>query len=229
MSSYAEVIIVVEGQTEQTFVREVLAPEMGYKGIYLHPMLIGIPGHKGGDIRFARVKRDIELHLKQRHDTFVTLFVDYYGIRNDWPGIEAARLLKVPAQIAEVVNKATMEAVQSLFMETNPVRRFIPFIAVHEFETLLFSDAGILAAELGVKRAKVDAILKECGEPEKINNSNETAPSKRLEDLNDRFKKTSTGIAIARAVGLSKMRAACPLFDAWMTTLESLRGNSDAA
>ena len=225
----SEIIVIVEGLTEKIFIKDMVTPCLAQKGIYITPIEVSKPGQKGGDIRFARVKRDIELHLKQRHDTFVTLFVDYYGIRNDWPGIEAARLLKVPAQIAEVVNKATMEAVQSLFMETNPVRRFIPFIAVHEFETLLFSDAGILAAELGVKRAKVDAILKECGEPEKINNSNETAPSKRLEDLNDRFKKTSTGIAIARAVGLSKMRAACPLFDAWMTTLESLRGNSDAA
>ena len=45
-------------QTEQTFVRDVLAPHMAHKGIYLHPALIGKPGHKGGDIRFDRRKSD---------------------------------------------------------------------------------------------------------------------------------------------------------------------------
>ncbi|QQS04117.1 MAG: DUF4276 family protein [Fibrobacterota bacterium] len=225
----SEVVVIVEGLTEKIFIKDMITPYLAQKGIYVTPIEVSKPGQKGGDIRFARVKRDLELHLKQRHDTFVTLFVDYYGIRNDWPGIDAAREKKLPAQIADVVNKATMDAVQSLFMETDPVRRFIPFVAVHEFETLLFSDAGILAAELGVRPEMVEAILTECGEPEKINNSSETAPSKRLEALNVRFKKTSTGIAIARAVGLSKMRAACPLFDAWVTTLENLRGNSDAA
>jgi hypothetical protein len=218
----SEIVVIVEGLTEKIFIKDMVTPYLAQKGIYITPIVVSKPGQKGGDIRFARVKRDLELHLKQRHDTYVTLFVDYYGIRNDWPGIEEARKKKIPAKIAAVVNKSTMEAVQSLFGETDPDRRFIPFVAVHEFETLLFSDAGILATELGVKRSKVDAILNECGEPEKINNSDETAPSKRLEDLNDRFKKTSTGIAIARAVGLSKMRTACPLFNAWMTTLESL-------
>jgi hypothetical protein len=218
----SEVVAIVEGQTEAIFINDLITPYLAQKGIFLTPIVVSKPGQKGGDIRFARVKRDLELHLKQRHDTYVTLFVDYYGIRNDWPGIEEARRKKLPAKIAEIVNRATMDAVQSLFGDTDPVRRFIPYVAVHEFETLLFSDAEILAAELGVEPARVNAILAECGEPEKINNSSETAPSKRIEALNDRFKKTSTGIAVARAVGLSKMRSACPLFNEWMTTLESL-------
>lgn len=58
------IYIVVEGQTEQTFVRDVLAPQIAYKGIYLHPALIGKPGHKGGDIRFDRAKIDICNFLK---------------------------------------------------------------------------------------------------------------------------------------------------------------------
>ena len=50
--SSVEVFVVVEGQTEQTFVRDVLAPWMADKRIYMHAALIGKPGHKGGDIRF---------------------------------------------------------------------------------------------------------------------------------------------------------------------------------
>jgi hypothetical protein len=66
-----EIYIIVEGQTEQTFVRDVLAPQMANKGIYLYPALIGKPGHKGGNIRFDRVKQDIGHFLKQRNDTYM--------------------------------------------------------------------------------------------------------------------------------------------------------------
>jgi hypothetical protein len=48
-----------------------------------------------------------------------------------------------------------------------------------------------------VQQRKIEEILEECGEPEKINDHTTTAPSKRLEKLSDWFKKTSTGIAIA--------------------------------
>ena len=42
------VIVDVEGQTEQTFIREVLAPWLAAEGIFLTARLIGKPGHKGG-------------------------------------------------------------------------------------------------------------------------------------------------------------------------------------
>ena len=38
------VYIIVQGQTESTFVREVLAPHLAHKGIYLVAALIGTPG-----------------------------------------------------------------------------------------------------------------------------------------------------------------------------------------
>lgn len=40
--------IIVEGQTEQTFVRELLAPHLGHHGVFAVPRLVGKPGHKGG-------------------------------------------------------------------------------------------------------------------------------------------------------------------------------------
>ncbi|AOY59773.1 MULTISPECIES: DUF4276 family protein [Desulfococcus] len=59
------------------------------------------------------------------------------------------------------------------------------------------------------------------GEPEKINDPETTAPSTRLDNLSDRFKKTATGIAMAAEIGIPGMRSACPLFDAWITKRES--------
>jgi hypothetical protein len=118
--------------------------------------------------------------------------------------------------------QATAKAVQNLFPNNRPESRFIPYISMHELEALYFSDTACLAEKLTVQQAQFDKILQECGEPEKINDHIETAPSKRLEKLSTRFKKTSTGIAIAEAIGVQKMRDACPLFDKWLVTLESL-------
>jgi hypothetical protein len=81
-----EIFIIVEGQTEQTFVRDVLAPQIATKGIYLYSALIGKSGHKGGNIRFDRVKKDIGHFLRQRNDTYISTMFDYFRIDSKWPG-----------------------------------------------------------------------------------------------------------------------------------------------
>lgn len=70
---------------------------------------------------------------------------------------------------------------------------------------------------------KVLAPLDECGEPEAINNSPQTAPSKRLDNWCDgKFKKTTTGIAIAEEIGISTLREKYRVFNAWLNQLEAL-------
>ncbi|MBF0347423.1 MAG: DUF4276 family protein [Magnetococcales bacterium] len=227
MSDFAEVIVLVEGLTEHRFVKQLLAPYMADRCVYLTPIILDKPGEKGGDVKFARAINDIEKHLKQRRDTWLTLLVDYYGIRSDWPGYNDSKSQTDHTRKAEIMNQATAEKVKQLFPEQNSAGRFIPYVSMHETEALYFSDPACLAEKLGVTQRHVDAILAECKEPEKINDHSTTAPSKRLEALSDRFKKTSTGLVIATEIGISKMRFACPLFDAWLTKLESLVGSKD--
>ena len=224
MSDYAEIVVLVEGKTEQIFIQNIVSPYLAGKGVYITPIIISKPGQKGGDVKFVRAKNDIELHLKQRPDTYLTIFVDYYGLKNDWPGIEEAKRQTTPAAKAEKINNATKSQVNDLFGGNDADRRFIPYVAMHEFEAMLFSDPEKLATQLGVPQSRIDKILKKCGEPEQIDDSPHTAPSKRLEDLSRRFKKTSTGIAIANAIGLKKIRNECPLFNKWLTDIERLEG-----
>ncbi|MBM2839391.1 MAG: hypothetical protein HW415_2016, partial [Deltaproteobacteria bacterium] len=160
-------------------------------------------------------------------DTYLTLFVDFYGIKSDWPGLEEAKRQSTPKKKAEKINSATQVQVNMLFGTCGSDSRFIPFVAMHEFEALLFSEPQKLAEQLNVSQSKIEKILKECGEPENIDDSPKTAPSKRLEDLSDRFKKTSTGIAIAKAIGLTKIRESCPIFNGWLTAVENLKGASN--
>ena len=222
MNNYAEVVVLVEGPTEQQFVKQLLAPYLAQRGVYLTPIILDKPGEKGGDVKFARAKNDIEKHLKQRRDTWLTFLVDYYGIRSDWPGYSESKLQTEHSRKAQIMNRATHDEVKKLFPGHNSDSRFIPYVSMYELEALYFSDPPCLAEKLGVQQRQIEEILEECGEPEKINDHTTTAPSKRLGKLSDRFKKTSTGIAIAAAIGIPKMRDACPLFNNWVTTLENL-------
>ncbi len=227
MSKYIEVITIVEGKTEQIFIERILAPYLGYKDIGMHAVLVTKPGQKGGDVRFSRVKRDLGLHLKQRPDTYVTTLIDYYGTK-EWPGLDLISSQALPSQIAHTINLATKEQVVSLFRDQDAEQRFIPFAAVHEFEALLFSDAKILARQLGVSENEVTAVISECGSPEAINNGPLTAPSKRLDAWSNhgKFLKTTMGISIAEKIGIEKMRSKCPLFDDWLSIFEEIQRNS---
>jgi len=225
MSNYIEVMVIVEGKTEEIFINSMVTPYLAPKNIFVQATQVTKPGQKGGDVRFDRVKRDLAIHLKQRKDTYVTLFVDYYGIKSDWPGLDLVKKGATPKQIARTINHTTKTRAVELFSEQNAETRFIPFIAVHEFEALLFSDPGLLASHLEVKLSEVNTVLAECGGPEAINNNPNTAPSKRLDEWskNGKFPKTTTGITIARDVGLKKMREECPLFDTWLHTFETIQ------
>lgn len=222
MNSYAEVIVLAEGPTELRFVKQVLGPYMANRAVYLTPIILNKPGEKGGDVKFARARNDIGRHLNQRRDTWVTLLVDYYGIQPDWPGYAKSKRQTDHTRKADVLNQTTAEEVQMLFPEQNQARRFIPYVSMYEIEALYFSDPACLSEKIGVNQRSIDTILTECGEPEKINDNSTTAPSKRLKELSDRFKKTTTGLAIATEIGIPKMRSACPLFHAWLETLEFL-------
>ncbi|WP_446011661.1 DUF4276 family protein [Candidatus Electrothrix sp.] len=224
-----EIYIVVEGQTEQTFVRDVLAPEMACVGLYLHPVLIGKPGHKGGDIRFSRAKKDIGNLLKQRQETFVSTMFDYFRIDAGWPGkseadckVQKGRRLTA-AEKAEILEDATRNEIIHVFPEYNSERRFVPYIEMHEFEALLFSDVNILAEKSGVNPDALTNIIEQYSHPEEINDDPEKSPSKRLEFLIGGYRKVAMGKAVAASIGIPDIRRQCPHFDQWLTRLEGLR------
>lgn len=220
VNKFLEVVVLVEGQTEQKFVNEVLSPYMATKNIFLTPIVISKKGQKGGDVKFQRVKTDICNHLKQRSDTIISTFVDYYGLK-EWPGEDKIKFNDTPNEIASVLNEAAKKAIASEYAQVNVYDRFIPFMAVHEFEALLFSDSEILSGYLNIPKSEVDKVLDKYGSPEEINNSPQTAPSKRLQYwAHGHYGKTTSGIAIAKDIGIERMRSKCPLFNDWLSQLE---------
>ena len=162
------------------------------------------------------------LMMQPRNVSAVSCFVDYYGLEA-WPQLDTIAPNSTPLQIGEILNTAAKQELCREYDSLNPSQRFIPFVAIHKFEALLFSEPMILARFFEISEAKVEEVIKKCGSPEQINNSRETAPSKRLLRWNPRYSKPNDGIAIAQAIGIEKMRQACPNFDAWLHSIETLQ------
>jgi Domain of unknown function (DUF4276) len=222
MSEIIRITAIVEGSTEKNFIDKVLQPYLNKQNIFITSILASKAGQKGGDIKFTRIKKDIEIHLKQSSDTYITLMIDFYGIA-EWKNLDQAKQKNSPSDKANIINQSIQEEIEKLLPEYNSKKRFIPYVNVHEFEALLFSDIEILSKHLNVDKKQIEQIIKECGEPERINDSRKTAPSKRLDSLsNNRFRKTGTGVEIAKEIGIFKMREACPLFDTWLNNIEEL-------
>jgi hypothetical protein len=225
MSNFRNVYIVVEGETESSFVREILADHLAMRQINVHPVRLGKPTHKGGNVTLERVKTDVRNLLRQDASAIVTTMLDYYGLTGNWPGRELTTVERQglsASQKAQRVEDGLRQVMQADYPGLNVERRFIPYFAMHEFEALLFSDPGVLANNLRISEEAVQHILDECGEPEEIDDSKDNAPSKRLNRvLAGQYRKVTQGIEIAKQTGLPRIREKCPHFDRWLMQLEA--------
>jgi|SRR5690554_7490410 len=216
--------VICEGQTEEMFVNEILASEFHHRNIYLAPALIGKPGHKGGNFKFERLLADVRARLLGDTTAYCTTFFDFYGLPEDFPGKSAAKLKNGIRDKADCLQNALVEKLQEKLGE-EALRRFIPYVQMYEFEGLLFSHPeklaeGLSKAELSDSFQKVrDAFS--C--PEEINNSPQTAPSKRIEKHFDGYDKPIHGSLAALEIGLDAIRAECHRFDAWLSQIAALQ------
>lgn len=206
------VAISVEGQTEDEFCKQVLQPYFRNKNIELIPVIVttkrqncGIK-YKGGGINLNRIKNEITKLLPSFD--YVTTFYDLYGF--DIAGTFSADELEIK--------------IASLFKEN---RRLLPYIQKYEFETLLFSEPSYYGEyfEINAKN-DIQRIINSCGGVENINNSMDTAPSKRIIKFFDKYDelydKVFHGASIANDIGLEKIKNQCPRFAQWLINIESL-------
>jgi hypothetical protein len=100
--------------------------------------------------------------------------------------------------------------------------RFIPFLMMHEFEGLLFSDCEVFGKGIGRPElaGEFQTIRDQFTSPEEINDSPITAASKRVLDLVQGYSKPLLGTLALLEIGLDAIRAECPHFRRWLTRLE---------
>lgn len=200
------VYVIVEGQTEESFVANLLAPALWPHGIHLDAILLGVPGHKGGNPRYARVKRDLVTQLKQDRTAYCSTMLDLYGLGSDFPGSVSAGNLP-GLQRAIRIEQAVKTQICADLPDLRPDIRLVPYIQLHEFEALLFSDPDAFAA--GLKRPELapelGVIRSACGGPEDIDDGRESAPSKRVLKLHRSYEKVVDGTVAAATVGIDAM------------------------
>ena len=94
---------------------------------------------------------------------------------------------------------------------------------LHEFEAILFSkpDSFALVADPDVV-AEIQTIRDSFQTPEHINNSPETAPSKRLESLIPNYAKIKNGTLLSKDMGIDIIMEQCPHFREWIQRIISL-------
>lgn len=191
------------------------------------PALVGKPGHKGGN-RWPVVRNDIANFLKMdrpQRRVHVTTMFDYYAMPLDWPGRNHARSLTLSKR-ASGVEHAIAEDIRAVFGTGFDVSRFIPYVQMHELETLILSDPIRLRDEFPYREneaadllASVDGI-----DPETINDEPTTAPSKRIIAHIPEYEKRKNSAAanVLKLIGIGTLRAKCAHFAEWLGRLEHL-------
>lgn len=223
----ARLFVLVEGPTEETFVNEVLAPHLYRVGwTAVTARIVGNArqrARRGGIRRWPSMRQDITRHLREDPDCHVTTLVDYYAMPADWPGRADAARLPATAR-ADSVEARIGEEVGTELGPNFDARRLVPFIMMHEFEALLFSDCQAFARGIGQPGlgGELQGVRDRFGHPEEIDDSPETAPSKRLLGIVPGYDKPLCGSVGALEIGFEPMRRECPHFGAWMDRLERL-------
>ena len=219
--------ITAEGQTEESFVNKTLKQHLAQFGVYADVRCV-LTGKKkaktfrGGMTTYEKAKKDISRWLREEagnDDVAYTTMFDFYALPDDFPGYKDALLLQDPYEIVAKIEEA--------FSADIADPRFLPYIQLHEFETLLFVEPekfGIEYIDETKKIAKLRAIANEFGNPELINQGAETAPSKRIIKVFADYEnnKPAIGSMVAHEIGVDMLRRTCRHFNEWLTKLERL-------
>lgn len=215
------VLILVEGQTEERFVNRLLCPHLLAFEVIAIPKIVvtkrakGGFQFKGGVGSYRQVRSDLFKLLGDTGARAVSTMLDYYGLPDDFPGRGTVSSARRPPE-------ERAEHVETEFARDIADSRLIPYVSLHEFEALLFSEPsafdGLFPSTKGASR--VAAIRGAFRSPEEIDEGQETHPAARLLKLFRGYDKATVGPVLAQRIGLSKMREECPHFDGWVTKLE---------
>jgi hypothetical protein len=224
-------LVLVEGQTEETFVNDLLRPHLQGCGFAsVSARLMGnarLRNRRGGVRKWPASQDDLLDHLAGDRTAILGLMVDYYAMPaagdGEWPGRRSAARLPMPRR-GRAVEEAIAEEVRSAMGPSFDARRFVPYVVMHEFEGLLFSDCMSFAQAMGRPHLapRLQEIRDQFRTPEEIDDSPETAPSKRVEAVMWGYDKPLFGSLAARRIGLATIARECENFGHWLNRLETL-------
>lgn len=203
--------VVCEGQTETDFIKQLNKNYFNKINISLKP--VGINDEQkniGGNVSIARVVNFLHNHSNMYN--MLTTFIDFYGLKN-----------KDNKKVSELE-----EEIKKEFYKDNKYKNkiLISYIQMHETEALWFSDINAI---MQVKNANeqqqegLSRIIEKYKNPEDINDSYETAPSKRLENIFGDYSKVIDGKEISNKISINIFIEKCPRFSKWINEISNLQ------
>jgi hypothetical protein len=216
-------LVLVEGQTEERFVNECLGPYLLAKGLVLVPTIVktkrvvGGSHFKGGVASYNQVRRDLGFLLHDTDASVITTLLDYYALPTEFPGM---------GDRSGATAKDRVMHVEAAWAVTVGDMRFVPHLALHEFEAWVYSEPSCLEPWMFdddvTVIAAIAAVAGAHSTPEDIDEGPQTAPSKRLRDAFAGYQKTVHGPLAVSAIGIDRIHAVCPHFARWLDHLEAI-------
>ena len=216
--------ILVEGPTEEAFVKTVLYPHLASHGVWATPIVVETKREPNGSKKrgggsWSKWLDDLRrLTGKNRSGARFTTMFDLYRLPKDFPELACHAREPNAGRRAELLEQAMAAAVED--------HRLLPYLQVHEFEALVLAALEQLASCLDSdeQRSGVNALAAEIADlpPESVNDGPETAPSKRLDRHIPGYRKIVHGPLALEGAGLPTLMSACPRFADWVRRLETL-------
>jgi hypothetical protein len=204
-------VFIVEGDTEILLVNKVIMPYiygLGYNVTHnCQTITTNRKQHKKGGVgSYGKFKNEIQKTLSQGN-VLVTTLVDFFKLPTDFP-----QFTKDSSRIHQIETAILQD------FDNNP--NLLPYIQRHEVEALMYSsmEGFELVMDEDEQLEKVQQIISQYPNPEDINNSPATAPSKRLQSIYD-YDKTGDGEMIFEMVGITPMLEKCPRFATWINSI----------
>ena len=214
-------LILVEGQTEERFVKQVLQPHLLSLNLHIIPTLLTTkvvkngPNFKGGVTSFEKFESDLRRLLGGAGGgALVTTMLDYYRLPADFPGMDDR-----PPPIDHFTRVRHVEQALSTYFDD---ARFLPFLALHEFEAWVFSCPSTLPDVMTepVKQPQFASICNGVQTPEQINERPGHNPAARIASIFPAYRKVLHGSTATARIGLPLIRNRCDHFSNWLSRLE---------
>jgi len=221
---------IVEGSSEEAFVNDVLIKHFASFNIFVSARKIKTgwdrlnnKPSKGGLLKYVQFRNDVLRWIESDRNQpqfWYTSMLDLYAFPND-------ELSPYNASVQSINDPyLKIDALETAIAQDIKHSQFIPYVQLHEFEAFLLVEPDRLISmypdgQAGINRLKRDIGTKR---PEEINESPQTAPSKRIIKYLPDYEgqKAQVGPLVAEDIGLIALRNNCRHFNDWIMKLEQI-------
>ena len=223
--------IIAEGNSEEEFVRKVLTSHLAKFKVFVSCQRVHTGGTKTHPVKgglgripkYRPVTRALERWIeadRNRDDVYYSTMLDLYAFPKDSESPYSKNIQSIQDKYLRV------QELEKAMFDKHGHPRFIPYVQLHEFETLLLVDPDRLKVMYPDRKIYIDRLKSEIihKNVELINDGAKTAPSKRIVAAipDHEGQKSTVGSIVVQDIGIDMLKQKCQHFNEWILKLEKL-------